>query len=105
MQVEVIGPSIVGGYYGADNPVAVRKGDYGRLVVQAMHTLFPGNTADPKWNTIHSYSYHAYNKGGVKMLYDATRLSDAMKVCHIPGKASSRYRPGGIVGVVFEIGT
>ena len=34
-QVEVLGPSIVGSYYGEHNPVAVRKGDYGRLAVQA----------------------------------------------------------------------
>lgn len=80
VQVEVLGPSIVGGYYGLDNPVAVRKGDYGRLAVQAMHKLFPGDKTDPVWHTMHGYTYHAYNKGGIKMLNDAVLLREAMKV-------------------------
>lgn len=78
--MEVLGPSIVGSYYGLENPVAVRKGDYGRLAVQAMHKLFPGGKTDPEWHTMHGYTYHAYNKGGIKMLKDAAMLRDAMRV-------------------------
>ena len=45
-----------------------------------MHSLFPGNQTDPDWHTMHGYTYHAYNKGGIKMLNDATLLRDAMRV-------------------------
>ena len=34
-QVHVIGPSVVGSYYGKGDQVAHRKGDFGRLLVLA----------------------------------------------------------------------
>ena len=84
MQMMVIGPGIVGAYYGPDDANAVSKGDYGRLSVNALHERFPptasGAERDPHWQVLHGYSYHSYNKRGWKMLEDLERLRTGMKV-------------------------
>ena len=38
LQVRVVGPSVVGSYYGRGDQVASRKGDFGRLLVLASNS-------------------------------------------------------------------
>ena len=84
MQVMIIGPGIVGAYYGPDDPNAVSKGDFGRLAVNAMHARFPpaerGADRDLDWRVLHGYSYHSYNKRGWRMLEDLEKLRTGMAV-------------------------
>ena len=80
----IIGPGIVGAYYGPDDEKAVSKGDYGGLVVRSLYQRFPpladGASADPDWRVLHGYSYHSYNKRGWRMLQDLEKLRRGMAV-------------------------
>ncbi len=81
----IIGPGIVGAYYGPDDANAVSKGDFGSLAVKSIHQRFPppadGAPADPDWRVLHGYSYHSYNKRGWRMLQDLEKLRTGMAVC------------------------
>ena len=80
----IIGPGIVGAYYGPDDANAVSTGDVGSLAVRSIHQRFPGPAdgvpADPDWRVLHGYSYHSYNKRGWRMLQDLEKLRTGMAV-------------------------
>ena len=80
----IIGPGIVGAYYGPDDANAVSKGDFGGLAVKSIDKRFPpspaGEPADPDWRVLHGYSYHSYNKRGWRMLEDLEKLRTGMAV-------------------------
>lgn len=52
MQLWVVGPSVVGTYYGPKDEKSEKKGDFGRATVRSRHRAFPRGKYGGGWSNV-----------------------------------------------------